>query len=93
MSDDPKRPKPTVLLVDDNAQNLELLEVYMEDLSEVRVITARSHWRDEHESWPDYAQRRLRQLARHYGADNIAVADPGHPDAWIVLQVRPPSGS
>ena len=30
----------TVLLVDDNAQNLELLEVYMEDLPEVRVITA-----------------------------------------------------
>jgi len=30
----------TVLLVDDNAQNLELLEVYMEDLPEVRVVTA-----------------------------------------------------
>ena len=30
----------TVLLVDDNAQNLELLEVYMEDVPEVRVITA-----------------------------------------------------
>ncbi len=30
----------TVLLVDDNAQNLELLEAYMEDLPEVRVITA-----------------------------------------------------
>src|SRR3990172_1449842 len=33
-------PDPTVLLVDDNAQNLELLEVYMEDLPEVRVVTA-----------------------------------------------------
>lgn len=32
----------TVLLVDDNAQNLELLEVYMEDLREVRVVTARN---------------------------------------------------
>ena len=32
----------TVLLVDDNAQNLELLEVYMEDLPEVRVVTARN---------------------------------------------------
>ena len=30
----------TVLLVDDNAQNLELLEVYMEDLPELRVLTA-----------------------------------------------------
>ena len=30
----------TVLLVDDNAQNLELLEVYMEDVPEVRVVTA-----------------------------------------------------
>ncbi len=33
-------PRQTVLLVDDNAQNLELLEVYMEDLPKVRVITA-----------------------------------------------------
>ena len=32
----------TVLLVDDNAQNLELLEVYMEDVPEVRVVTARN---------------------------------------------------
>ena len=32
--------KKTVLIVDDNAQNLELLEVYMEDLPEVRVLTA-----------------------------------------------------
>ena len=32
----------TVLLVDDNEQNLELLEVYMEDLPEVRVVTARN---------------------------------------------------
>ena len=31
---------PTVLLVDDNPQNLELLEAYMEDLPEVRVVTA-----------------------------------------------------
>ncbi len=30
----------TILLVDDNAQNLELLEVYMEDVPEVRVVTA-----------------------------------------------------
>ncbi|MHC4094036.1 MAG: response regulator [Planctomycetota bacterium] len=31
----------TVLIVDDNAQNLELLEVYMEDLQpEVKIVTA-----------------------------------------------------
>lgn len=30
----------TVLVVDDNAQNLELLEIYMESIPEVRVITA-----------------------------------------------------
>ena len=30
----------TVLLVEDNPQNFELLEVYMEDIPEVRVITA-----------------------------------------------------
>jgi len=30
----------TVLLVDDNAQYLELLQVYMEDLPQVRVVTA-----------------------------------------------------
>ena len=30
----------TVLLVDDHPQNLELLEIYMEDLPEARVVTA-----------------------------------------------------
>jgi two-component system cell cycle response regulator len=30
----------TILLVDDNAQNLELLEVYLEDLPGARVVTA-----------------------------------------------------
>ena len=34
--------RQTVLLVEDNAQYLELLEVYMEDLAGVRVITARN---------------------------------------------------
>lgn len=32
--------RPTVLLVDDNEQNLELLEAYMEDVPEFRVLTA-----------------------------------------------------
>jgi len=31
---------PTVLVVDDNAQNLELLQVYMEALPDVRTISA-----------------------------------------------------
>ena len=35
-----KPAKPNVLLVDDNVQNLELLEAYMEELEEVRVVTA-----------------------------------------------------
>ena len=39
-SDTKRDDRHTVLLVDDNAQNLELLEAYMEDLPEVRVITA-----------------------------------------------------
>ena len=32
----------TVLIVEDNEQNLELLQVYMEDLPGVRVLTARN---------------------------------------------------
>lgn len=35
-----KHEKPTVLIVEDNEQNLELLKIYMEDLPEVEVITA-----------------------------------------------------
>ena len=58
---------------------------------ETRSITSRRKWGDPSESWEVYAQRRLRQLASHYRVDNITVADPGHPDAWIALQMRPPS--
>lgn len=57
---------------------------------ETRVITSRNSWADMSETWETYAQRRLRQLASHYAVDNIGVADPGHPDAWIALQMRPP---
>jgi two-component system chemotaxis response regulator CheY len=32
--------KNTVLIVEDNEQNLELLKIYMEDLPDVEVITA-----------------------------------------------------
>jgi hypothetical protein len=56
---------------------------------ETRSITNRSRWSDT-EPWESYAQRRLRQLASHYGADNIIVTDPAHPDAWIAMQLRPP---
>ncbi len=58
---------------------------------ETRSITSRRKWSDPSESWEVYAQRRLRQLASHYRVDNITVADPGHADAWIALQMRPPS--
>ncbi len=42
MSDETSNGKrtPTVLVVDDNAQNLELLQVYMEALPDVRTISA-----------------------------------------------------
>ncbi len=33
-------PQHTVLLVEDNLQHLELLEAYMEDMPEIRVVTA-----------------------------------------------------
>lgn len=36
----PAQNQPTVLIVDDNAQNLELLCIYMEDLPDVHVVTA-----------------------------------------------------
>jgi CheY-like chemotaxis protein len=32
--------RPTVLIVEDNEQNLELLKIYMEDVPEAEVITA-----------------------------------------------------
>lgn len=35
-----ERPRNTVLLVDDNAQNLELLEIYMEELEDARIVSA-----------------------------------------------------
>ncbi len=42
MTDTPSQANelPTVLIVDDNAQNLELLEAYMDDLPEVNVLRA-----------------------------------------------------
>ena len=36
----PSENKPTVLIVEDNEQNLELLKIYMEDVPEAEVITA-----------------------------------------------------
>ncbi len=57
---------------------------------ETRSITSRRTWSNPSESWEVYAQRRLRQLASHYRVDSITAADPGHADAWIALQMRPP---
>ncbi len=37
-----EKAKYTLLLVDDNEQNLELLEIYMADVKDARVITARN---------------------------------------------------
>jgi CheY-like chemotaxis protein len=42
MEDTAMMSEQTVLLVDDHPQNLELLEIYMEDLPEVRVVTAKN---------------------------------------------------
>lgn len=55
----------------------------------VATITHRRNHREDPDRWPDYAQRRLSQLARHHGATSITVADLTHPDAWIALRVRP----
>jgi len=54
---------------------------------EMRVITSRDNWDESSEPWESYAQRRLLQLARQCGADNIFPLDPRHPDAWMVLQI------
>ena len=40
MTDASEMPASTILIVDDNAQNLELLEAYLEDLPNVRTISA-----------------------------------------------------
>ena len=55
---------------------------------ETKVITNPSRWDDADEAWVDYAQRRLRQLAAHYQADNITAANPTDDYAWIALQLR-----
>lgn len=40
MSANAQSAQATVLIVDDNAQNLELMEVYLEDMADVRTCTA-----------------------------------------------------
>ncbi|RJP34858.1 MAG: response regulator, partial [Phycisphaerales bacterium] len=35
-------PRYTLLLVDDNEQNLELLEIYMSEVKDARIVTARN---------------------------------------------------
>jgi hypothetical protein len=58
----------------------------------VEVVTSRENWKGAPEKWPEYAQKRLRQIAQHRQASNITVLDLAHPDAWIALRVRPPAG-
>lgn len=55
---------------------------------ETAVITSRRNHSGPPEVWPEYARRRLRQLAIRHRADNIVVADPLHDDAWIALQLH-----
>ena len=56
------------------------------------TITHRRHSSLPPERWPDYAQTRLSQLARRYGAASITVTDLADPDAALALRVRPPGG-
>jgi len=55
---------------------------------ETKVLTSRRKHADEAEQWHDYAHRRIRQIAATYDVDDIAAANPRHPDAWIALQQR-----
>ncbi|MGA1438450.1 MAG: glycosyltransferase [Ilumatobacteraceae bacterium] len=59
---------------------------------ETVVITSRRNHSGPPGAWPEYARRRLRQLAIRHRVDNVVVANPAHEDAWIALQVhRSPS--
>jgi hypothetical protein len=58
---------------------------------EVRVVQGRKAWGGPADEWPDFAYRRLRQIAAHHRVDSITVDDVTHPDAWIALQLRPRS--
>ena len=55
---------------------------------ETVMITSRRKHTGAPQTWPDYARRRLRQLATHHQVDNVVVANPTHNDAWIGLQVH-----
>ncbi|MGB1631522.1 MAG: glycosyltransferase [Acidimicrobiales bacterium] len=55
---------------------------------ETVVITSRQKHAGAPATWPDYARRRLRQLANHHRVDNVVVANPAHNDAWIGLHVH-----
>lgn len=48
--------------------------------------------RDEHEGdgrWEDHVLVRLSEVIRRHGVTSVAVADLGHPDAWLSLQASP----
>lgn len=59
----------------------------------VETITHRRNWTSPAERWPEYAQSRLSQIARRYGATSITVTDLTHPDAALALRVRPTGGA
>lgn len=54
----------------------------------VETITHRRNSSLPPERWPQYAQTRLSQLARRYGATSVTVADLTHPDAELALGLR-----
>ena len=48
--------------------------------------------RDGHEGdgrWEDHVLGRLSEVIRRHGVTSVAVADLGHPDAWLSLQASP----
>jgi hypothetical protein len=54
---------------------------------EACVVTSRADLAKTNEDWDDYATRRIRQLARNYGADNVVPFDATSDGAWISLHV------
>jgi len=52
----------------------------------IEVLPDRSDHRGD-ERWEDLVIRRLAEVVRRQGIDNVVPADPTHPDAWLVLQV------
>ncbi len=54
------------------------------------TVTSRANWKGAADRWPEYAQRRVRGIARTHGARSIVPLDLAHPDSRLVLGVRLP---